>query len=48
VFSFSFLCFFYFIWKKPYQSLCDKSHNILSQKQLCHSSLKQHYIQCIY
>ena len=23
-------------------------HNILSQKQLCHSSLKQNYIQCIF
>jgi hypothetical protein len=33
--------------QKTYQSHCDKSHSILSQKQMCHSSLKQNYIQCI-
>jgi hypothetical protein len=33
--------------QKTHQSHCDKSHNILSQKQMCHSSLKQNYIQCI-
>ena len=32
--------------QKIYQWHCNKSHKILSQKQLCHS-LKQNYIQCI-
>jgi len=31
---------------KNISSHCDKSRNILSQKQLCHSSLKQNYIHC--
>ena len=34
--------------KKKHHCHCHKSHNILSQKQLCHSSLKQNYIQCIF
>ena len=34
--------------KKKYYCHCHKSHNILSQKQLCHSSIKQNYIQCIF
>ena len=32
--------------QKAYQSHCNKDYSI-SQKQLCHSSLKQNDIQCI-
>ena len=34
--------------KKKHHCHCHKSHNILSQTQLCHSSLKQNYIHCIF